>query len=95
MLRLRASQDVQYFQFDEFGNMFVFQPGSGFSGPSVKVQPGFEMHEIYESTQHLAVQSDDIKEEKVTMSPQASLSHTDSIEPTPIKRLILVYFSYF
>ena len=25
--------------------MYVFQPGSGFSGPSIKVEPGFEMNE--------------------------------------------------
>ena len=40
---LAASEDVQYFQFDSEGNMFIFEPGSGFSGPAVKVEPGFEM----------------------------------------------------
>ena len=34
---------MQYFQFDSEGNMYIFQPGSGFSGPSVKVEAGFEM----------------------------------------------------
>ena len=44
--RLAASESVQYFQFDSAGNMYVYEPGSGFSGPSVMVNPGFEMSEV-------------------------------------------------
>ena len=40
---LTCSESVQYFQFDSEGNMFIFQPASGFTGPSLKVEPGFEM----------------------------------------------------
>ena len=45
VFRLRASEDIQYFQFDQDGNMFIFQPCSGFSGPAIKVEPGFEMNQ--------------------------------------------------
>ena len=38
--RLVCLEDVQYFQFDEQGNMFVYQPGAGFSGICKKVAPG-------------------------------------------------------
>ena len=42
---LEKSGDVQYFQFDSTGNMYVFEPGAGFSGRSVKIEPGFELEE--------------------------------------------------
>ena len=42
---LKASESVQYFQFDKDGNMFVFEPGSGFSGKAFRVEPGFELNE--------------------------------------------------
>ena len=48
-----ASESVQYFQFDQDGNMYMFRPGSGFTGPSVKVEPGFEMAEVKDLTQSL------------------------------------------
>ena len=38
--RLNQSEDVQYFQFDATGNMYVFQPGAGFSGIAKKIAPG-------------------------------------------------------
>ena len=44
--RLACSEGVQYFQFDSQGNLYVFEPGVGCSGPCVKVEPGFEMKEI-------------------------------------------------
>ena len=33
--------------------MFIFAPGSGFSGPAVKVEPGFELSEVQNVTQSL------------------------------------------
>ena len=45
LFRLRASESVQYFQFDTNGDMYVYGPGSGFSGPCLKVEAGFEMGE--------------------------------------------------
>ena len=38
--RLVSSEDVQYFQIDQDGNMYVFEPGSGFSGNCQLVRPG-------------------------------------------------------
>ena len=40
---MTKSEDVQYFQFDELGNMYVFQPGSGFSGNAKKIEPGDDL----------------------------------------------------
>ena len=37
---MAKSEDVQYFQFDQSGNMYVFEPGAGFSGVCKKVSPG-------------------------------------------------------
>ena len=36
-------ESVQYFQFDEAGNMYVFAPGAGCSGDAKLVKPGDEM----------------------------------------------------
>ena len=56
---MAADEDVQYFQFDSDGNMFVYRPGSGFSGPSVRVEPGFDMNEVTNLTQSLSVECDE------------------------------------
>ena len=34
---------MQYFQFDKDGNMFVFEPGAGFSGNCQVVKPGEDL----------------------------------------------------
>ena len=34
--------------------MYVYKPGSGFSGASMKFQPGFEMSEIVNLSQNLS-----------------------------------------
>ena len=41
-----CSESVQYFQFNAEGNLFVYEPGAGFSGNCVRVEPGFEMHDV-------------------------------------------------
>ena len=41
--RHRASESVQFFQFDEQGNMFVFAPGAGCSSEAQLVKPGDEL----------------------------------------------------
>ena len=41
--RLKASESVQYFQFDSVGNMFIFEPGAGFSGNSTLARPGDQL----------------------------------------------------
>ena len=40
---MRASETVQYFQFDSEGNMFIFLAGSGINGVPKMVKPGNEM----------------------------------------------------
>ena len=40
------SESVQYFQFNKYGNMYVYEPGSGFSGKAKLVEPGFEMEQV-------------------------------------------------
>ena len=42
--RLTSSEYVQYFQFDKYGNMYVFEPGAGISGECVRVKPGYEVN---------------------------------------------------
>ena len=90
--RLIASESVQYFQFDVKGNMYVYGPGSGFSGPSVKVEPGFEMSEIVNVTQSQTQLSGDASiglTDRFCMSQVSSaISSIQSqiIEPTPPKR---------
>ena len=46
--------------------MYVYGPGSGFSGPSVKVEPSFEMSEIVNVTQS-----------QTQLSGDASIGSTD------------------
>ena len=41
--RLRASETIQFFQFDSKGNMYVFPAGSGINGVPTLVTPGDEM----------------------------------------------------
>ena len=92
---MAASEDVQYFQFDEFGNMFVYEPGSGFSGPSVKVEPGFEMSEVVDMTQNLSLSSE-VKLERAHVAHELSIVSEmgsnisqvggEIIDSTPIKR---------
>ena len=40
--RLKQTETIQYFQFDEAGNMFCFEPGAGCSGIPWLVRPGDE-----------------------------------------------------
>ena len=41
--RIAKPEDVQYFQFDSEGNMFIFEPGAGCTGNVRKVSPGEEL----------------------------------------------------
>ena len=38
-----ASESVQFFQFDQQGNMYVFEPGAGCTGNATLVKPGDEL----------------------------------------------------
>ena len=42
--RMAQCEDVQYFQFDQEGNMFIYEPGAGCTGVPRKVEPGEELH---------------------------------------------------
>ena len=42
--RMAQSEDVQYFQFDQQGNMFIYETGAGCTGVPRKVEPGEELH---------------------------------------------------
>ena len=41
---MAQAEDVQYFQFDQHGNMYIFEPGAGCTGVPKLVQPGEELH---------------------------------------------------
>ena len=87
--RLKCSESVQYFQFDSEGNMFVFKPGSGFSGPSVKVQPGFEIEECMQESFFSNTISQDmslIDVSKVEYSTQCVTSDHDNMDSSVEKR---------
>ena len=84
---LVASEDVQYFQFDQQCNMFVFGPGSGFTGPCVKVEPGFEMGQTTQNSFLSGETSVPLSVSEVTVQ-QDSFSvdaSSEIIEPTPLK----------
>ena len=88
---LVASESVQYFQFDKGGNMFVFEPGSGMSGPSLKVEPGFELHEMQNASQSWFKYSrrSDVTCGQLSQSDESnSTTDVDVISPTPIKRYL-------
>ena len=42
--RLAKPEDVQYFQFDKDGNMFIYEPGAGCTGVPKLVPPGEELN---------------------------------------------------
>ena len=95
--RLRASESVQYFQFDQSGNMFVFGPGAGFSGPSLKVEPGFEMSEtsqenLFQSHLNESAQGEtsEVSAVKCEVSSEKSQGISNS---TGIKRFLAINIS--
>ena len=91
IFRLACSESVQYFQFDKEGNLYVYQPGAGCSGPRVRVEPGFEIKDV---TQISGLNESSIQDErevlKTQVSEQVSLSSSNVIEPTPVKRSVCV-----
>ena len=84
--------------------MYVYKPGSGFSGPSVKVKPGFELQEVAELTQNLSFSCDATEHECGNQSDVFQMSQvssvvssveSDIVQPTQIKRYILVVSNTF
>ena len=43
LFRMTESEAMQFFQFDQEGNMYVFAPGAGCTGPTHLVRPGDEL----------------------------------------------------
>ena len=90
IFRMAKAESVQYFQFDQTGNLYVYEPGAGCSGPCVKVEPGFEMGEICEGS----VLSGDVWKSSCLSDAVTSVSSTITetsqlvIEPTPQIRLL-------
>ena len=92
-------ESVQYFQFDKEGNMYVFEPGSGFSGCCLRVEPGFKLNECSENSFF----SDGVSGESssVTKSPseicqEAVECGSQIVSPTPLKRFVfcVIYLKY-
>ena len=52
--RLVNSEPVQYFQFDQMGNMYVYEPGSGYSGEAKLVPPSCELDKMSNSWSEIA-----------------------------------------
>ena len=86
IFRLATSEDVQYFKFDEVGNMYVYAAGSGFSGPCVEVKPGFDIQEITNVTQKLTQSQDKNVFEMGAVASVVSSTETEIVTNTPIKR---------
>ena len=71
--RLASPEDVQFFQFDQEGNMYVFPPGSGCTGIPRLVQPGEEL--IFSNSEEL---SQDLSSNVVDLSQTPS--NVDGLE---------------
>ena len=44
VFRMSQPESIQYFQFDQDGNMYVYAPGAGFSGQCKLVRPGDDLN---------------------------------------------------
>ena len=53
-----ASESVLYFQFDKEGNMYIYEPGSGFSGNCSLVKPGDEIFGAGVTTNNVKIESE-------------------------------------
>ena len=65
LCRMCSSEPVQYFKFDQDGNMYMYEPGAGFSGEAKLVQPGDELFTV--DCEYL---SGDVKSESHSISMQ-------------------------
>ena len=71
--------------------MFIYEPGSGFSGPCVKVEPGFEMEQVRES-QQFSRQNDiaSTAQDTFSMTSMSDVVSSIETEPTLVKRYFIV-----
>ena len=73
--RLAASESVQFFQFDQQGNMFVFEPGAGCTGMTTLVRPGDDL--IFDSHSRSNVSVEQLSQsEHLALIPSSSSSET-------------------
>ena len=93
VFRLRSSGSVQYFQFDESGNMFVFKPGSGFSGPCVKVEPGIEIVDTMQESlfdckgpEVCSSTVSNVISDELQLLPASFNLSPEKVDPTPVKK---------
>ena len=65
-----ASESVQYFQFDQQGNMYIFEPGAGFSGNATLVHPGDDT--IFDQSSARNFTSEQVTESQIDISSQSA-----------------------
>ena len=87
---------VQYFRFDEHGDLFVFEPGSGFSGLPYKVQQGFEMKALSQNYDTKVVKSEVAVNVTSTGSELLSqkLEKSGEITQSAGAKRLLTYYNY-
>ena len=94
------TESVQYFQFDKEGNMYVFEPGAGFSGESVWVEPGFEVNVMQnwfstlKSAGDISTQNDARSVNVSDVAISSSCPDVTELKPVASKRLILVCYVF-
>ena len=87
--RLACLESVQYFQFDSDRNLFVYEPGAGFSGNCVRVEPGFDLNEIsqmYSSAKSSLACDGVLQVQKSESTSQHMSLSTDIVAPTTDKK---------
>ena len=75
--RLAQPEDVQYFQFDKEGNMYIFEPGAGCTGVPRMVQPGEELHLSSSSDVTFSVETVKYEGENCMQDSQVEFSQMD------------------
>ena len=78
------SESTQFFQFDSHGNMYIFAPGAGCTGPTKLVRPGDEMifNTSYNATDWCTDQESHKDKELAFMCPSMTAHHMFN-EPLP------------
>ena len=76
--RLVEPEDVQYFKFDEHGNMFIYEPGSGISGDCHVLSPGDEL--IFNKSMVKSAENSDVVEASNLQSDLSTQVVCDSVD---------------
>ena len=72
-------EDVQYFQFDSDGNMYVYEPGAGCTGAVRKVAPGDELDLLSNDNNNSTQKYDLIPPSNVTTLTVSDVHHDSSV----------------